>query len=313
VQRPPVCRAYRGRQVCGFPPPTSGAVTALQMLGMLERFDVRSLSPSSVEAAHLLAEVGRYAYADRDRYVADPAFVDVPVKALLDDEYLEQRAALIDPAHASTSPVPAGEPPQLGTRYVPGRAPELPSTSHFVVWDSFGNVASMTTSVEFMFGSHLMVEGFLLNNQLTDFSFLPEVEGQPVANAVAPGKRPRSSMAPTLVLDENGAPLLALGSPGGSRIIPFVVQTLVGVLDWGLDVQQAIALPHVANRNGATELEDALRSEKELRALKAALESMGHVVEVGEMNSGLHAIARKPDGTLEGGADPRREGLALGE
>lgn len=313
VQRPPVCMEYRARQVCGFPPPTSGGVTTLQMLGLLERFDVGSLEPTSVEAAHLLAEVGRYAYADRDRYVADPAFVDVPVKALLGDTYLEARAALIDPSRASTSPVPAGEPTAGASGHAPGRAPELPSTSHFVVWDAFGNVASMTTSVEFMFGAHLMVEGFLLNNQLTDFSFVPEVEGQPVANAVAPGKRPRSSMAPMIAFDERGEPMLALGSPGGSRIIPYVVQALVGVLDWKLDVQQAVSLAHVANRNGATELESALRAPAELQALESALESMGHVVEVGEMNSGLHAIEKKPDGTLEGAADPRREGLALGE
>lgn len=312
IQRPPVCRRYRAKKVCGFPPPTSGGVTTLEILGLLERFDVGALDPRSAPAAHLLAEAGRLAYADRDRYVADPAFVDVPVKALLDDGYLARRSALIDPARAATSPVPAGV-IDAAARYAPRQATDLPSTSHFVVFDAQGNVASMTTSVEFMFGAHLMVEGFLLNNQLTDFSFLPEVDDRPVANAVAPGKRPRSSMAPVVVFDERGEPMLALGSPGGSRIIPYVVQALVGVLDWKLNVQEAVSLPHVANRNGPTELETTLRTSAELAALEEALESLGHDVVTGDMNSGLHAVERRPDGTLEGAADPRREGLALGE
>ncbi len=314
-QRPPVCLDYRGKRVCGFPPPTSGGVTTLEMLGMLRSFDLGALEPRSAEAAHLLAEVGRYAYADRERYLADPAFVDVPVQGLLDDAYLKARAALIDPLRAARGEVVAGDPsaPKGALRYGPGRAPELPSTSHFVVFDAFGNVASMTTSVENVFGSRLMVEGFLLNNQLTDFSFLPVVDGRPVANALAPGKRPRSSMAPVIVFDEAGEPMLALGSPGGSRIIPFVVQTLVGVLDWDLDVQQAVSLPHVANRNGPTELEEALRTPEELASLRAALEQRGHDVVTGDMSSGLHAIERTKEGTLEGGADPRRTGVALGE
>lgn len=316
VEREPVCADYREDRVCGFPPPTSGGVTTLQMLGMLEAFDVPSLKPGSVEAAHLLAEVGRYAFADRDLYLADPAFVDVPTKALLDEEYLRQRAARIDLEKAAEGAVAAGH-PQGDVKgkgaYAPGRSPERLSTSHFVIFDAYGNVASMTTSVENVFGSRVMVEGFLLNNQLTDFSFSPTKDGRPVANAVAPGKRPRSSMAPVIVFDEAGAPVLAVGSPGGSRIIPFVVQTLVGVLDWDLDVQAAIALPHVANRNGVTELEEALRTPAELTTLHDELTRMGHDVTTGDMNSGLHGIQRTKDGGLEGGADPRREGVALGE
>lgn len=316
VEREPVCLDYREDRVCGFPPPTSGGITTLQMLGMLEAFDVPSLKPRSVEAAHLLAEVGRYAFADRDLYLADPAFVDVPTKALLDEGYLRQRASRIDLEKAAEGAVAAGRPQEAGKKqgsYAPGRSPERLSTSHFVIFDAYGNVASMTTSVENVFGSRVMVAGFLLNNQLTDFSFSPTEDGRPVANAVAPGKRPRSSMAPVVVFDESGAPVLAVGSPGGSRIIPFVVQTLVGVLDWDLDVQAAIALPHVANRNGVTELEEALRTPAELATLHDALTRKGHDVTTGDMNSGLHAIQRTKIGALEGGADPRREGVALGE
>jgi gamma-glutamyltranspeptidase / glutathione hydrolase len=312
LRRDAVCLPYRSARVCGMPPPTSGGVTTLQILGLLERFPMGSLAPRSLEAAHLFAEAGRLAFADRDLYLADPDFVDVPMAGLLDPAYLASRSGLIDPARAASGVVAAGMPVGAPRALAAAPSQERPSTSHFVIVDEAGNVASMTTSVENVFGSRVMVRGFLLNNQLTDFAFVPSVDGRPVANRLEPGKRPRSSMAPMLVFNAQGRPRLALGSPGGSRIIPFVARALMGVLDWDLDVQEAISLPHVSNRNGATELEDTLRTPEELAALRAGLEALGHEVWVGDMNSGLHAVELKAHG-LEGGADPRRAGAALGE
>lgn len=311
-EREPVCRPYRRYRVCGMPPPTSGGVTTLQILGLLERFDLSAHEAGSTADIHLFAEAGKLAYADRGRFLADPDFVDVPVEGLLDPDYLKGRAALIDPAKAMAAAAP-GDP--VGTKaafWADDASPELPSTSHLVAIDGEGDVVSMTASIESAFGSHLMVRGFLLNNELTDFSFVPEVGGKPVANRVEAGKRPRSSMAPIIVLDEDGGFVLAVGSPGGSRIIPYVAQTLIAVLDHGLDLQAAIARPHVANRNGPTELEKGVPGfEAWADEQAAALEKLGHEVKLSDMNSGLHAIQRE-DGALHGAADPRREGLVLG-
>ncbi len=307
-RRPAVCAPYRGYQVCGMGPPSSGATTIGQILGLLSHVDMAALGPQRPAAWHLFAEAGKLAFADRGRYLADADFVDVPVAGLLDPGYMTLRAQALDPAKAQDTPVAAGNPPRRdGTRWGDDASREKPGTSHIVVADANGLVVSMTTSIETAFGSGQMAGGFLLNNQLTDFSFLPEMDGLPVANAVAPGKRPRSSMAPTLVLDGQGNPVLAIGSPGGSRIIPYVAKVVIGVLDWGLDVQQAIELPNIANRNGATTELEAGRPGME--ALADALTAMGHQVKQVDQTSGLQGI-QWTGGHLLGGADPRREGVA---
>ena len=303
-ERPALCRPYRQYEVCGMPPPTSGGIAVLQMLGLLERFDLAQAGPKGVAGWHLLAEAGRLAFADRNAYVADSDFVNVPVGRLLARNYLRSRALLIDPDGS----LGEAKPGDVGQRAAVVRQNEPPSTTHFSIVDGAGNAVSMTSSVENAFGSRLMAGGFILNNQLTDFSFRPEIEGRPVANRVAPGKRPRSSMSPTLVLDEEGTLYLAIGSPGGSRIIGFVAKALVGVLDWGLDVQSAISLPNLTNRNGVTDIEAGTA----LEPLVSDFEALGHKVRLRGMNSGLHGI-RITDQGLEGGADPRREGVALGD
>ena len=309
--RPPVCLAYRGYRVCGMGPPSSGGLTVLQILGMLEQFDMAALAPNSAAAVHLFAEASRFAYADRDLYIADPDFVAVPADGLLDRSYLQARASLIDVDKAAES-VAAGVPPGAEglTRRGAGST-EPPGTTHLSVVDRHGNAVSLTSSIEFAFGSGLMVRGFLLNNQLTDFSFAPERDGRAVANRVEPDKRPRSSMSPTMVFDDQGRLRLVVGSPGGSSIICYVAKTLVAVIDWKFDLQSAVDLPHRCNRGGATELE----RDTELASLEAALAARGHVVKVLDMNSGLHAIGLDHGGeghALSGAADPRREGVAAG-
>ena len=307
-KRHPLCRPYRIWIVCTMPPPTSGGIATLQILGLLERFDMSAVEPGSIEAVHLISEASRLAYADRDRYVADADFVPVPVEGLLDRGYLAARARLISPAR-SMGRARAGQPQrQAGWRPVAGHSPELPSTSHFSVVDASGNAVAMTTSIENLFGSRLMVGGFLLNNQLTDFSFRAERDGRLIANRAEPGKRPRSSMSPTLVLDRNRRLVMTLGSPGGARIIGYVARTLVATLDWGLGMTTAFGLANHVNRNGPTEIEKGTA----LEALVPALRARGHEVRVRRVSSGLHGI-RVNNGTLEGGADPRREGVALGD
>ena len=241
-------------------------------------------------------------------YMADADYVDVPVAGLLQRDYLRARSALIDPQRAATE-VPVGLPPPLDAHsQAADSSPERPGTSHFVIVDREGNIVSMTTTIETGFGSRLFVRGFLLNNELTDFSFMPVIDDLPVANRVQGGKRPRSSMSPTIVF-QGERPVLAVGSPGGSRIINYVAQTLIGVLDWGLSPQQAIDLGHIVNRNGDTELEEGSHAA----TWAAELTRRGHRVTVGELYSGLHAIQLKPHGRgLIGGADRRREGIVLG-
>ncbi|MCB1366872.1 MAG: gamma-glutamyltransferase [Rhodobacteraceae bacterium] len=304
-ERPPVCAPYRGYQVCGMGPPSSGALTVGQILMLLERFDLAAMGPGA-EAWHLFAEASKLAYADRALYMADSDFVDMP-EGLLNREYMAARSRLIDPA-AAHGPAEAGTPPWDEARfYAPDITQERPGTSHFVVVDAAGNMISMTTTIETGFGSGVMVGGFLLNNELTDFSFAPEQDGKPVANRVEGGKRPRSSMAPTIVL-KDGRPVLLVGSPGGSRIIAYVAQALVAMLDWGMDPQAAVDQGHVANRNGGTDLEEG----SDAAGYGLALQAMGHEVTIRNMNSGLHAILIG-DGVLVGGADKRREGVVLGE
>jgi gamma-glutamyltranspeptidase/glutathione hydrolase len=305
--RPPVCVAYRGNKVCGMGPPSSGGLTVGLILGILQHSDMAKLVPGSVDAEHLFIEAARLAYADRALYMADSDFVSVPARGLLDPDYLKKRAGLID-SEKSMGKAAAGTPPEKKTELrVPGNALEIPSTSHFSIVDAKGNAVSMTTSVESAFGSRMMVGGFLLNNQLTDFSFQPERDGKPVANRVEPGKRPRSSMAPTIVLGPNGGLRLVTGSPGGSRIINYTARSVMAVLDWNLDPQWAVTRGHVISRNGKVDLEEGTFFDE----FKVGLESLGHEINVRKLNSGLHAILAE-NGKLYGGADPRREGVAAG-
>ncbi len=301
----PICRPYRVYLVCGMGPPSSGGIAVLATLTMLERFDLSKTGPSTAEGWHLFVEAQRLAYADRDKYVADDRFVAVPVEGLLDRDYLASRSALIRTDQAMAQ-VEAGFPP--GARRAGLGTPDASTgTSHFVVIDARGNAVSMTTTVEAGFGSQRMAAGFFLNNQLTDFSFRPTDEaGAPVANAVAPGKKPRSSMAPTLIF-EDGALRMAVGSPGGNAIIAYVAKTIVGTLDWGLSIQAAADLPNVIARGEIVAERDRFPA-----ALRAALEAMGHVFREGRggENSGIHGIVVRPDGGLEGAADGRRDGVA---
>ena len=307
VQQPDaVCMPYRVYKVCGMAPPSSGGIAVLQILGILQQFDVHKVAPDSVQATHILAQAAKLAFADRDRYLADPAFVNVPVEGMLAPDYLARRAALIDLNKAGTQAT-AGT-PEGATALLSATSPELPNTSHFSIVDSNGNAVSMTTSIENVFGSGLMVGGFLLNNQLTDFSLSPEIDGHLVANRVEGGKRPRSSMAPMMVFDQNNKLKLVIGSPGGSRIINYVAQSVVAVLDWQLDVQQALNLPRITHRNDYLALEKGTALEKQ----QATLEDMGYKVQLQDLNSGLHAIMVTAEG-LQGAADPRREGSVAGK
>lgn len=307
-KRPPICRPYRAWRLCVMPPPTSGGLTTLQILGLLEGFDMARIPPASVQAVHLISEASRLAYADRRRYIGDPDFVSVPVDGMLDPAYLRRRADRISSTESMGKAAPGRPRGAENTRLADDDSEGFPSTSHLSVIDRDGNAVSMTTTIERAFGSRLMVRGFLLNNQLTDFAFIPRRDGRAVANAVAPGKRPRSSMSPTLVFDADGKLFATVGSPGGSRIITYVTKALIGLLDWKLDMQAAIDLPNHANRNGATELEKGTPLVKHADALRR----LGHEVRLGSLTSGLHGIRVTPDG-YDGGADRRREGVALGD
>jgi gamma-glutamyltranspeptidase / glutathione hydrolase len=288
IERDPLCGPYRQWRVCSMGPPSSGGVALLQILGLLERTPFARAAPQSASAVHYFSEAGRLAFADRARFLGDPDFVAVPVERLLDPAYLDNRAKLI------------GE--RSMRRALPGGL-EAPGTSHFTIVDAEGNVASMTTTVESPFGSRIMVRGFLLNNQLTDFDFVPGS-----ANEVAPRKRPLSSMAPTIVFDREGSVRLAIGSPGGPNIINYVAKAVIAMLDWNLDVHAAAAAPNFGSRNGPTLLERGSAYE----ALRGELEARGHEVESADLTSGLHGIERVRNG-WRGGADPRREGSVRGD
>ncbi len=305
IKREAVCGEYRAKKICGMAPPSSGGINVYQILKMLEKFELGKLSPDSAEFAHLFTQASSLTYADREKYIADSDFTNLPYGALINAAYLSRRSEYVGtdkPWHR----VKAGQ-PYKEARLSAGMSYELPNTSHVSIVDKQGNAISMTTSIEFMFGSGLMVDGFLLNNQLTDFSFSPTQGRYPVPNRVEPHKRPRSAMSPTMVFNEKGELELVVGSPGGSRIISYVAQTLIGVIDFGLNIQQAINLPKITNRNDYT----ALEKGTPLESLKAELEKMGHPVKIIDLNSGLHGIEIQDD-KLVGGADPRREGVAVG-
>ena len=303
-----LCRPYRQYKICAMPPPSSGGITLLQILGMLEHFDIAQYAPQSAQAVHLISEASRLAYADRGHYIADPDFFSVPVDAMLAPDYLRNRAQMIDLKKAQ-SKIPAGDlltprPPSQDER-------ALPSTTHISVIDHHGNAAALTSSIEGPFGSHIMVDGFFLNNEMTDFSFRPHRQNQPIANAVAAGKRPLSSMTPTFVFAPDGKLFAVVGSPGGRRIIAYVAQTIIALIDWQQSMQQAISLPRHVALGSAHRQGDMIEIEtgSKLEALAPQLKGLGHQVKPTIFTSGLHAI-RIVDGKIDGGADPRRDGIA---
>lgn len=307
-ERPPVCAPYRAYSVCGMGPPSSGALTVGQILGLLQPYDLAKLGPNNPQSWRLIGDASRLAFADRGRYMADSDFVKMPTKGLVKPGYLKTRSALLNGDVALQSVGP-GEPEWDETRLprADDESLELPSTTHFSIVDADGNAVSMTSTIENGFGSRVMTNGFLLNNELTDFSFRDQKDGKPIANRVEPGKRPRSSMAPTIVM-KGEEPVLVIGSPGGSRIIGYVAKTIIAHLDWGMNIQQAIASPHLVNRFGKFDVEAGTSAED----LSEGLTKLGYEVGARNLNSGLHGIAFTEQG-LQGGADPRREGIVLGQ
>jgi gamma-glutamyltranspeptidase / glutathione hydrolase len=306
--RDAVCFNYRVYRVCGMGPPSSGATTVFQILGMLEGFDMRAMGRDNPMSWHLIAEAMRLAYADREAYIGDPGFVSVPVAGLLDETYLAQRAQLISPFR-SAAQHPAGRPPgsEARLRVADG---EVPSTSHFVALDRSGNLASMTSTVEGVFGSQLVARGMVLNNELTDFSMVPtRANGDPVANQVGPGRRPRSSMSPTIVYGPDGRPILAVGSAGGPRIIMHVAKTLIGVLDFGLPVEDAIALPNLFMAGDGNIIESTPLGT----TLSGQLAQFGRTMLATDLPSKLNAAERNADGSWTGAADPRSVGAVAVE
>lgn len=323
VDREPLCTPWQQWEVCGFPPPSSGHLTVMQILGMLDQQPLLEAPLDSGAASsgwlHQFLEASRLAFADRGRYIGDPDFVEAPGgdwSLMLAPEYLEQRSALIGEMSMGDSAEP-GNPGELAVTWA--SQPEQPEygTSHISIIDEDGNAVAMTTTIEQAFGSRILSDGgtglaggFLLNNELTDFSFEPEVDGEPVANRVEPGKRPRSSMSPTLVFDQESGELVAsLGSPGGAAIIHYTARTLIALRDWGLNAQEALNLPHAITLGGDVFVEEERFSEETIDALR----ERGHTVSERELTSGLQAIMRHKDGTLFGGADPRREGVVMGD
>ena len=339
VEREPVCIEYRGHNVCGMGPPSSGALAVGQILGILENFDLGAGAPLDVETVHLFTQAGRLAFADRGLYVGDSDFVTVPVEGMLDKAYLATRAALItDMDMGRADP---GVPPGEFDPSAPDNGAKTSGTSHVSIVDRYGNALSMTTTIESSFGNGVMVNGFLLNNELTDFSFAAtDSTGVPIANRVQANKRPRSSMSPSIVFDEHGRVKIVTGSPGGSRIIAYTAQSIINMIDFGLDPQQAINVPHYMNRNGTTDIEEPLPGitlDYDAQALADALKARGHSnpnVPLEQRNVGIRALTSglsiiqveykdpnpKSRGQgnsakierLIGGADKRRDGTVSG-
>ncbi len=315
IKREAVCGPYRVWIVCGMPAPSSGGIAILQALTMLEPFGLSRETPNSPRAIHLIAEASRLAFADRVRYLADPAYVAVPVAGLLSFDYLAERRKLISPTRAM-GPARPGIPPRLPVRaqaLADGGGYIEQGTSHMAIVDRDGNAVTFTTTIESSFGAQMMVRGFVLNNELTDFTAQPVIDGRPVANAVEPGKRPRSSMSPTFVLDRDRRLVAAVGSAGGARIIGDTLQTLIGILDWNLPVQDAIDLPRLTILGGPVEIED----RAPLNGLAEGLRAMGHEVQVRRHEGGLAGISRagisRAGSGWQGGADKRRDGIAKGD
>lgn len=307
-ERPAVCAGYRGYDVCGMGPPSSGALSVGQIVGQLNEYDMAAMASDDPQTWRLIGDSSRLAFADRGRYIADSDFVPVPVAGLVDPAYLAVRGTLLSGDKALESVAPGDPAFDHALNWADNVDIAMPSTTHISIVDAYGNALSMTTTIESGFGSKLMAPGgFLLNNELTDFSFASQSDGLAIANAVAPGKRPRSSMAPTIVM-QDGDPVLVVGSPGGSRIIGYVAKTIIGIIDWGMDTQTAISLPNMLNRFGTFDVEAGTSAE----AMAPALEALGYKVEIRDLNSGLSAIAITDSG-LSAGADPRREGIALGD
>jgi len=304
-ERKAVCAPYHAYKVCSMGPPSSGGVALLQILRLLEDKKLSQYAVNDVKALHYFTQASRLAFADRDVYMADPDFAQVPVNELLDPKYIYERSALI--TQTDMGMAKAGQPKQ-NLAYAIDDAYEMPSTSHISIVDTQGNAVSMTTSIEMAFGSTLMVNGYLLNNQLTDFALSPKKNGLEVINRVEGNKRPRSSMSPVMVFNKDGSLRLVIGSPGGSRIINYVAQAVIGVLDWGLSAQEAINMPRITNRNRYTSLENKTK----LASKQSDFEKLGHIVKIVDLNSGIHAVELL-NGKLYGAADPRREGIALSE
>jgi gamma-glutamyltranspeptidase / glutathione hydrolase len=306
-ERAPVCATYRVYRLCGMGPPSSGATTVFQILGMLERFDLKALGADNPESWHLIAEAMRLSYADREQYLADADFVTVPVAGLLDKAYVASRSALIA-RETSLPSYPAGKPPGSTQTATAEAVPEN-GTTHFTAVDKWGNVAAMTSTVEGPFGSQLVVNGYFLNNELTDFTFRPEIDGKPVANRVEAGKRPLSSMSPTIVYDATGKPIFTVGAAGGRTIIMQVAKTLIAHLDWGMDAKDAIAAPNIWWAGDAVQVE----ANTPLAAMAGRLAGYGRPVLATDMTRlKANAAQRTPQGWV-GAADPRSEGIALSE
>ena len=307
-ERRQVCGDYRGYSICGMGPPSSGATTVYAILKQLERYDLAALGPRSATFWHLFAESQRLAYADRERYLADADFVSVPVAGLIDPNYLAARGALISTTGTMATPQ-AGVPVSMTLAPPDGAEPEENGTSHFVVIDRWGDMVSYTSTIEGSFGSGIVVGGYYLNNELTDFSMVPEVDGRPVANRVEGGKRPRSSMAPTLVFDNTGAPFMAVGAAGGSTIPVQVARVLIGVIDFGLPLDEAVALPVLFSPSDAISIEQGTWLED----LIPQLQALGHAqVSARGLPLKANAALRTPAGWV-GAADPRSDGTAVSE
>lgn len=306
IERTPICVDYLEYDVCGMGPPSSGGIAVGQILKLSEQFPLHEWGSTSAKSYKVIGDATQLAFADRAKYLADSDFVSVPSQGLINEDYLKQRAEMIN-LKAPLKIVNAGSPPwETALNYANDQSIELPSTTHFNIVDAQGNVVSLTSSVENVFGSRIMVRGFLLNNQMTDFSFKHHQDGQIIANHITPGKRPRSSMSPTIVL-KNGSPYLSIGSPGGSYIIGYVAQALIAHLTWQLPLEDVVQLPHISNRFGTVEFEQDTNAQQYEQQFK----KWGYKTKLKPLNSGLHIIKIEQD--LTGAADPRREGVAIGE
>lgn len=306
IERRPVCSRYREYNVCGMGPPSSGAITIGQILGIIENYNIKDLGYHNPETWRIIGDATRLAFVDRNKYIADIDFVDVPINDLINKKYLRLRSKKLEKNKKLTNVKPGNFSMPSSNNFINYKSLELPSTSHISIIDKYGNALAMTSSIENSFGSRLMTNGgYLLNNQLTDFSFKSKLNGKKIANSVEPKKRPRSSMSPTIIF-KNDKPKIIIGSPGGSNIISYVVNSIISLIDWELNVQETASLPHGVNKYGTFYLE----KNSKIVSLKTDLERMGYNVKLKNFNSGLNIIHIK--NKIFGGSDPRREGIAIG-